>query len=173
MEFNDLVYLVFFIIWLLNKLLGKKTPPDQPEPQAGQPVPGEEQPSFQRVPDPSQEQLPPVPGEGHPSFQRVLDPSQEQLPPVSGEGHPSFQRVQDPQAVLAALQAALDARRQALVDQQAYDESVTEKTPVRAAAKVRKVARQPVRRSPTVLAYKISEALLLGDILLEPRSRRR
>ncbi len=146
MEFNDLVYLVFFIIWLLNKLLGKKTPPDRP--QAGQPVPGEEQPSFQRVPDPSQEQLPPVPG----------------------EGHPSFQRVPDPQAVLAALQAALD---QALVDQQAYDESVTEKTPVRAAAKVRKVARQPVRRSPTVLAYKISEALLLGDILLEPRSRRR
>ena len=51
MDFQDLIYWVLVILWLLRGLFSKKAP-SVPAREPRQAVPGKEHPSFQRVPAP-------------------------------------------------------------------------------------------------------------------------
>ena len=110
MDFEDLIYWVLVILWLLRGLFSKKAP-SVPAREPRQAVPGKEHPSFQRVPAPQT-------------------------------------------LVVAAREAPPEA-------------------PERVSAQVRPVVREPARVDRSLVARQVTEALLLGDILLEPRSRDR
>ena len=129
MDFEDLIYWVLAILWLLRSLFSKKAP---------------------------------------------SGPAREPRQAVPGKEHPSFQRVPAPQAlVVAAREAAPEAPERGGVVDQAFYWSVLGKEPKRVSAKVRPVVREPARLDRSLIARQITEALLLGDILLEPRSRGR
>ncbi len=130
MDFEDVIYWVLVILWLLRGLFTKKAP-SVPAREPRQAVPGEEQPSFQRVPDP-----------------RHL--------------------------VATEREAAPETPERGGVVNQAFYKSVPGKEPKRVSAKVRPVVREPAPRlDRSLVARPVTEALLQGDILLEPRSRGR
>ena len=129
MDFEDLIYWVLVILWLLRGLFSKKAP-SVPAQEPRQAVPGKEHPSFQRVPAP-----------------QVL--------------------------VVAAREAAPEAPQRGGVVDQGFYKSVPGKEPKRVSPQVRPVVREPVRLDRSLVARQVTEALLLGDILLEPRSRGR
>ncbi len=129
MDFEDLIYWVLVILWLLRGLFSKKAPSD-PAREPRQAVPGKEHPSFQRVPDPQN-------------------------------------------LVVAAREAAPEAPERGGVVDQAFYKSVPGKEPKRVSPQVRPVVREPARLDRSLVARQVTEALLLGDILLEPRSRGR
>jgi len=129
MDFEDLIYWVLVILWLLRGLFTKKAP---------------------------------------------SVPAQEPRQAVPGKEHPSFQRVPAPQTlVVAAREAAPEAPERGGVVDQAFYKSVPGKKPKRVPAQVRPVVREPTRMDRSLVARQVTEALLLGDILLEPRSRGR
>ncbi len=129
MDFEDLIYLVLVILWLLRGLFSKKAPSG-----------------------PAREPRQAVPGKEHPSFQR--DPAQQTL-------------------VVAAREAAPEASERGGVVDQAFYKAVPGTKPKRVPAQVRPVVREPARVDRSLVARRVTEALLLGDILLEPRSRGR
>ncbi len=129
MDFEDLIYWVLVILWLLRGLFSKKAP---------------------------------------------SVPAQEPRQAVPGKEHPSFQRVPAPQTlVVAAKEAAPEAPERGGVVDQAFYKPVPGKEPKRASPPVRPVVRKPARLDRSLVARQVTEALLLGDILLEPRSRGR
>jgi hypothetical protein len=105
--------------------------------------------------------------------------SKEQATPTASRvrvlsGHPSFQRVPAPPTlVVAAREAAPEAPERGGVVDQAFYKSVPGKEPKRVSSQVRPVVREPARLDRSLVARQVTEALLLGDILLEPRSRGR
>lgn len=129
MDFEDLIYWVLVIGWLLRGLFSKKAP-SVPAREPRQAVPGKEHPSFQR------------------------EPAQQTL-------------------VVAAREAAPEAPELGGVVDQAFNNSVPGKEPKRVPPQVRPVVREPARMDRSLVARQVTEALLLGDILLEPRSRGR
>ncbi len=129
MDFEDLIYWVLVILWLLRGLFSKKAPSG-----------------------PAREPRQAVPGKEHPSFQGV--PASQTL-------------------VVAAREAAPEAPERSGVVDQAFYKSVPGKKPKRVPAQVRPVVREPARMDRSLVARQVTEALLLGDILLEPRSRGR
>ncbi len=129
MDFEDLIYWVLVILWLLRGLFSKKAP-SVPAREPRQAVPGKEHPSFQRVPDPQS-------------------------------------------LVVAAKEAAPEAPERGGVVDQALYKSVPGKEPKRVSPPVRPVVREPARLDRSLVARQVTEALLLGNILLEPRSRGR
>ena len=101
-------------------------------------------------------------------------PPRDRRQAVPGKEHPSFQRVPDPRTLVAATtEAALEAPERGGAVHQALYESGKGKGPERVSATVRRVAREPARMDRSLVARQVTEALLLGDILLEPRSRGR
>ncbi len=129
MDFEDLIYWVPVILWLLRGLFSKKAP-SVPAREPRQAVPGKEHPSFQR------------------------DPAQQTL-------------------VVAARETAPEAPELGGVVDQAFYKSVPGKEPKRVPPQVQPVVREPARMDRSLVARQVTEALLLGDILLEPRSRGR
>lgn len=129
MDFEDLIYWVLVILWLLRGLFTKKAP-SVPAQEPRQAVPGKEHPLFQRVPAP-----------------QTLVVAPREAPPEAPE-------------------------RGGVVDQ-AFYKSVPGKEPKRVSPQVRPVVREPGRLDRSLVARQVTEALLLGDILLEPRSRGR
>ena len=129
MDFEDLIYWVLAILWLLRSLFSKKAP-SVPAREPRQAVPGKEHPLFQRVPAP-----------------QTLVVAPREAPPEAPE-------------------------RGGVVDQ-AFYRSVPWREPKRVPAQVRPVVREPARMDRSLVARQVTEALLLGDILLEPRSRGR
>ncbi len=111
-------------------------------------------------------------------------PPSESRPIVPVDAHPSFQRVPKPPTLKAAsteaaeTEAVLEAPERRQVVHQGFYRSVPRKEPKRVPAEVRPVPPEPVppesvRMDRSMIARQVTEALLLGDILLRPRSRGR
>ena len=111
-------------------------------------------------------------------------PPEEQSPIVPVDAHPSYQRVPKPPTLkaaatkAAATEAVLEAPERRRVVHQGFYRSVPKKEPKRVTAEVRPVPPKPLppelaRMDRSMVARQVTEALLLGEILLRPRSRGR